>query len=88
MATHTGRLIVTIIFMIFAISALIRGSWFWALAWTLFTIAVGHPFVRDGRIVLDYDDTPREVVTIYEMGPRTPPSAAAPTLPTTMTGAQ
>lgn len=58
MATHTARLIFTIIFLVLAVSGLVSGFWFSALFWALIAMAVGYPFVRGGRLNLNYNDSP------------------------------
>jgi hypothetical protein len=55
MAYHTARLIITIIFLIFAVSSLVTRYWFSALFWALLTAAVGYPFVRGGKLDLYFD---------------------------------
>ncbi len=56
MATHTARLIVTIILLIFAVGALAAGAPISAIFWGLIAAAVGYPFVRGGKLNLNYDD--------------------------------
>ena len=73
MASHTARLIFTILFFIFAVSGLVSGFWFSALFWALVAVAVGYPFVRGGHLNLNYNDTPTMVV--FE------PTGAVPGMP-------
>jgi hypothetical protein len=77
MSLHTTRLILTVIFFIFALAGLISGYWFQALFWALITIAVGAPFVRNGRIDLYYDDAPTKVI-IYQPVVTSPGVVATP----------
>lgn len=53
---HSARLIVTIIFLILALSSVVTRYWFSALFWTLLAAAVGYPFVQNGRIDLYYGE--------------------------------
>ena len=76
MGLHTARLIFTILLLIFAIAGLVAGYWFQAIFWALIMMAVGYPFVRNGRVDLYYDDAPTRVI-IY-----TPVAAAAGTVST------
>jgi hypothetical protein len=69
MAVHSGRLILTALFLIFLVTGLFSNSpkkpaayWGSALFWALMAIAVGYPFVRGGKIDLNYDDAPIPVV--------------------------
>ena len=61
MATHTARLIITVLFLIVAFSNAVAGHWFVTLAWAVLAFAVGYPFVRNGRIDLNYDE-PQSVI--------------------------
>ena len=54
MGYHTGRLIVTIIFMILAVSSLVTRYWFSAFFWGLLAVVVGYPFVYEGKLNLYY----------------------------------
>jgi len=54
MAYHTARLVVTIIFMMLALSALTTRYWLSALFWALLAVAVGYPFVQSGKLNLYY----------------------------------
>jgi len=56
MATHTVRLIFTIIFLAALVSNIAIRDWGAVLLTTLFVAAVGYPFVRKGRVDLYYDD--------------------------------
>lgn len=45
----SARLIVTIIFAILALSALVTRYWFTAIFWALMAVAVGYPSVQPLR---------------------------------------
>jgi hypothetical protein len=62
MAQHTVRLIFTVLFLIFMIAGIVSRYWLSALFWALIAFAVGHPFIRNGRIDLHYEDAPTRVV--------------------------
>jgi hypothetical protein len=64
MAYHTARLIVTIVFLILAVSALVTRYWFSAFFWVLLAAAVGYPFIRGGKLDLYYS-TPGRTTTTY-----------------------
>ena len=55
MGYHTARLIITTIFMILAISALITRYWFSAFFWALLSLVIGYPFIQGGKLDLYYD---------------------------------
>jgi len=76
MATHTARLIFTILFLVFAVSGLVSGYWFQALVWALIAFAVGYPFVRKGRVDLYYEGDSDRVV--YYVPPVTGEGPAMP----------
>lgn len=76
MEYHTARLIVTIIFMILAVSALVTRYWFSAFFWALLSLAVGYPFIRSGKLDLYYDSPGR--TTVVENIYTTQPGAEAP----------
>lgn len=61
MEYHTARLVVTVIFLIFAVYALATRYWFSAFFWGLLAIVVGYPFVRGGKLNLNYDDSSKDV---------------------------
>ena len=71
MGYHTARLIVAIIFMILALSALVTRYWFSAFFWVLLTLAVGYPFMRGGKLDLYYD-SPGEAYHMFPT-PTAPP---------------
>jgi len=64
MATHTGRLIAVMILALFAIIALLNGYWIGFTFWILITLAVGYPFMRRGKIDLNYDPDPVKMVLV------------------------
>lgn len=56
MATHSVRLLITALFFIMAVAGLMAGYALSGLFWLLAAFAVGYPFVRNGKIDLNYDD--------------------------------
>ncbi len=64
LATHTGRLIAVTILARFAIIALLNGYWMGFTFWILITFAVGYPFVRGGKIDLNYDPDPAKMILV------------------------
>lgn len=54
--THTARLIFTVLFLIFAVSAIVQGAALSGFFWLLVAAAVGYPFVRGGKLDLNYPD--------------------------------
>lgn len=64
MASHTGRLVAVIILALFAIIALMNGYWVGSAFWVLVTLAVGYPFVRGGKVDLQYDPPPMRMVIV------------------------
>lgn len=64
MADHTGRLIATIILGIFAIISLLNGYVVGTLFWALIAFAVGYPFVRGGKLNLQYENPPAKVMMV------------------------
>lgn len=82
MGDHTARLIVTIIFLIFAVSSLVTRYWFSAFFWALLTVAVGYPFVQGGKLDLYYDTSPKsEVIVVSPTMTATPIAPPAPVTP-------
>lgn len=77
MGLHTARLIFTIIFLILALSGLVTGYWYQALFWALIALAVGYPFVRNGRIDLYYDDSPARILVFAPVAVTPAPTAYA-----------
>lgn len=77
MEYHIARLIVTIVFLILAVSALVTRYWFSAIFWVLLVAAVGYPFVRGGKLDLYYP-TPREAPAYVENAYTTAPPPGAP----------
>lgn len=69
MATHTGRLILTIIALILVVAGAATGYWAQAIFWALMAMAIGYPFVRNGRINLNYDDDPVPVAIVASSAP-------------------
>ena len=77
MEYHTARLIVTIVFMILAVSALVTRYWFSAFFWVLLAAVVGFPFLRGGKLDLYYPSPGRtiNIENVYTTG-GAPPAAA------------
>ena len=77
MEYHTARLIVTIVFLILAVSALATRYWFSAFFWALLAAAVGYPFIRGGKLDLYYDSPGRKTTYIENIYTTAPLPAAA-----------
>ena len=75
MEYHTTRLIITIIFMILAVSALVTRFWFSAFFWILLSLTVGYPFIRGGKLNLYYTKPGRTTIVenIYTTTGAPPP---------------
>lgn len=83
MEYHTGRLIITVIFLIFLVTALANGYVFSAIFWAVLTWIVAAPFFRGGKFDLYYDTPGRQPVVVVAAAapPPMPEATVAPAEP-------